>query len=313
MANSKVVNPFERVASARVLHPRKACSPRVVTVSGMVISVRLEQFRNADAPMDSSPSGRVTFFRFVFPKKAPYSMVLMFSPKVISSSAGEYEKALLMEVRPSPIATVRKLDDPVKEFSPRNVTEFGIRRASKLGRDPNAPSSIVVRPSFKTTVVSESQPLKALSEMIWTLDGIWISTKFSQSSKVENPICVMLRPKLIVARFEHPWKRLADSSSRPSPRKISESALQFSKARLPRETTLSGIVMDVRPVHSEKALSLISVKLVGRVTPVSREQRAKALRSIVVTATSSITLGMTRLPDAVVLHPVILILPELCV
>ena len=100
----------------------KALPPIKVTLSGIIILVRLLQKAKAPSPIEVTPSGTFTFVKFEQPWKAP-------SPILVTLSG---------------ICTLVKLEQPMKAPKPIEVTLFGIFTFVRFSQRAKAPSPIEV-------------------------------------------------------------------------------------------------------------------------------------------------------------------------
>ena len=79
-----LVMPSGIFTLARFVQPENAFSPMLVTLEGIVISLRLLQFRKDSSPILVTPSGIFTSARFVQPLNAPLLMTVTLEGIVIS-------------------------------------------------------------------------------------------------------------------------------------------------------------------------------------------------------------------------------------
>ena len=95
------------VMLVRLVHKANASPPMVVTLSGMVILVRLVQLENAATPMLVTLSGMVMLVRLVQLEKAegpmPITVYPLYVAGIISSVSVQVPIPMIMQVRLSSI------------------------------------------------------------------------------------------------------------------------------------------------------------------------------------------------------------------
>ena len=223
-----VDTPFSIMTSERLEQPLKQFLPIVIILPGIAIEDSPVQLANAPSAMFSTPYGIIVFLHPTTSALVAVTMIALHSAR---ESYLEFEESTVMLdrflqfpkiwtpmlVKPLPMVTDVKLEQPVKAKLPMLVTLLGITMLVRAVQYPKAPpfmfftvSGIMIVPLQAWTKVLDAVSMMALQLFLESNIGLLVSTvmvvKLAHSLKIPLSMIVTLAGMLTVVSSGHPEK-----------------------------------------------------------------------------------------------------------